>query len=529
MTLLSLIIKLTVSGSVMVLAVLLLRFIFKAKLPRAFIVFMWFLAFAAFVIPVSLPVPSFVNDIGSRLPTASVSKANGASQRVSQSAASQYIENDLTSAATLNSDKTKAHPAVRRVTGLNLYLVAAITYGCVTVVLMALFTVLYIVTVKRFRSVQLIDDSDMFKGLREKAGLRRSVPLGLSGNTGVPVTAGVFHPKIILPADFDLRKEELTSHIYMHELIHIRRRDNAASLITLYIVCVHWFNPLAWLAYLLLCRDLELACDSAAVKLFGLQERAQYAQSLIAMAGKKKEIRPMFLTAFGKYDIKERVTNVMRTQGLTAKAIAVCALSLLLVGTLFCAVSCTKTAQDKVQSSQTASETVPKMMQKVLKMPDSEITDKLSDLDLCVTDLRFTDSGNISSETLFTFYNYITGNIVGEYPKDYIMRWYSESDKKFHVPVSDIKQVLNKYFDNVNFAPEKIDGYNKKTGKIDRIIDGFGGVRFPKLTGKEKISSDTMKFTLANYDEKYKILYYYVSFTVRFSDTGYKYISIVEN
>jgi beta-lactamase regulating signal transducer with metallopeptidase domain len=532
MTLLLLLVKLTVSGSVMVLAVLLLRLVFRAKLPRIFIVFMWLLAFAAFVIPVSLPTPPFVNDIGSRLPTSSALKVNDTSQQISQPATSQNSVNDQTNMSSLDANTASSKPqsAEQHVTAMNPYLAVAIIYGCITFVLMTLLTVLYTLTIRRFRTIRFIEDSNLLKGLRKKAGVRCYIPLGLSRNTGVPVTVGVFRPKIVLPEDFDFQKEDLTSHIYMHELIHMRRRDNVISLISLYISCIHWFNPLAWFAYSILCRDLELACDSAAVKLLGLQSRAEYAQSLIVMAGKKKDIRSMFLTAFGRYDIKERVTNVMRTGRLTVKALTVSVLSLLLVSTSFCAVSCTKAATPvETHSVKSTSQTVPKMMQKFLKMSDSEITNKLSSLDLSVTSLRFTDSRNISSETLFTFYNYITGNSTGEYPKDYILKWYSKKDKKFHVPVSDIKQVLNKYFDATNFNPEKIDGYNKETGEIDRIIDGFGGGRCPKLTEKQKISNDTMIFTLANYDDKYKILYYYISFTIRFSDTGYKYISIVEN
>ncbi len=93
-----------------------------------------------------------------------------------------------------------------------------------------------------------------------------------------PFVLGVFRPKIYLP--FSLRNEEL-SHVIAHEEAHLHRKDHWWKPLGFAILALHWFNPLVWLAYVLLCRDIELACDEKVVKDLSLEERADYSQALL--------------------------------------------------------------------------------------------------------------------------------------------------------------------------------------------------------------------------------------------------------
>jgi len=199
-------------------------------------------------------------------------------------------------------------------------------------------------------------------------------------------------------------------------------------------------------------------------------------------------------------------------------------LSVAILGGSFAPAAYAKSVPKKGKTTQSAA--MPAAMRKALRMSNSQWEDKLGDLDLCVGDLVFTDSKKISSDTLFTFFSYITQS--SEYPKNYINRWYSKKDKKYHVPVSDILKVLNKYFNGANFNPAKIYGYNKETKKIDCIVDGFGGGRFPKLSGKTIVSNNTLRITIKYYDEFYKKVEFTKGYTIRYSNTGYKYLSIIE-
>lgn len=137
-------------------------------------------------------------------------------------------------------------------------------------------------------------------------------------------------PIVVIPPDFDRKNKTLSTHVYMHELAHIKSNDNALGLAALLISCLHWFNPFAWVAYKMLCLDIELACDAKVVKKLGCQKRKEYASSLLCVAQNKRS-GPMFLTSFLKNNIKERVINVMNVRKFNWKIFGACTLSVLLI------------------------------------------------------------------------------------------------------------------------------------------------------------------------------------------------------
>lgn len=183
---------------------------------------------------------------------------------------------------------------------------------------------------------------------------------------------------------------------------------------------------------------------------------------------------------------------------------------------------------------------MPKAMQKALKMSNQQWVQKLAGLDCNVMDyskdlngsdhdFTFESSKNISSEMLFVFFSYVTGCEGERYPRNYSLKWYDEKDKKFHIPVSDIVAVLDTYFNGVNFDPTKINGYNEKTNTIDGIIDGFGGANYPKFIKEEVLSNNALRITVRYYtSDDYKSVRYTKEYTIRYTDGGYKYLSIIK-
>jgi len=122
-------------------------------------------------------------------------------------------------------------------------------------------------------------------------------------------------------------------------------------------------------------------------------------------------------------------------------------------------------------------------LEQALQLQDDELVIKYcSNLDLCLgDDLLFDKAKDISSETLFTFFCYITNS----YGPDYQEKWYNKTDDKYHVPVADLEEILNSYFDGINLVPAQINGYQAKTDEIvTGGLSGFGGDRFPKLSEK---------------------------------------------
>lgn len=168
-----------------------------------------------------------------------------------------------------------------------------------------------------------------------------------------------------------------------------------------------------------------------------------------------------------------------------------------------------------------------KGLEQALNLPDDELVNKYcSTLDLCLgDDLLFTDAETIPSQTLFTFFCYITNS----YGSDYQEKWYIKVDNNYRVPVVDIKEILNRYFDGCNFDPVQINGYQEQTNEIViGGISGFGGGRFSKLVKKEQLNNDTLKLTVDYYDDQYKTVFYTKVYTIGFAVNGYQYLSILK-
>lgn len=141
-----------------------------------------------------------------------------------------------------------------------------------------------------------------------------------------PFVFGLVKPKIYLPSGMD---EVTAAHVLAHERAHLVRRDHWWKVLAFVLLTVYWFSPLVWLAYVLLCRDIELACDEKVVRTMDAPQRADYSQSLLSCAvqGRRIAVCPL---AFGEGNIKARVKNVLSCKR-TSRGAAVLALLVLTV------------------------------------------------------------------------------------------------------------------------------------------------------------------------------------------------------
>ena len=128
-----------------------------------------------------------------------------------------------------------------------------------------------------------------------------------SENVCSPFVLGIIRPKIYLPYHMDSRE---VGHVIAHEQTHIRRKDHWWKPLGFLLLTIHWFNPLMWLSYVLLCRDIELACDEKVIGKMGNAQRADYTQALVACSVDRRLIAACPL-AFGEIGVKERVKSVM--------------------------------------------------------------------------------------------------------------------------------------------------------------------------------------------------------------------------
>lgn len=128
-----------------------------------------------------------------------------------------------------------------------------------------------------------------------------------SENAGSPFVLGIIQPKIYLPYSVD---SGALAYVIAHEQAHIRRGDHWWKPLGFLLLTVHWFNPLLWLSYILLCWDIELACDERVIREMGNEQRADYTQALVSCSVSRRSIAACPL-AFGEVGVKTRVKSVM--------------------------------------------------------------------------------------------------------------------------------------------------------------------------------------------------------------------------
>lgn len=155
--------------------------------------------------------------------------------------------------------------------------------------------------------------------------------LRLADHIDTPFVLGLFRPKIYLPSHLSDQEQ---AFIVCHERHHIRRGDPILRTVAYAALCLHWFNPLVWLAFRLSGRDMEMCCDEAVIQELGPQVRADYSACLLRFSA-KGSLHFSAPLAFGEGDAKERIENIMtpRKKLPLAAAAAVC-LCLLLTACL---------------------------------------------------------------------------------------------------------------------------------------------------------------------------------------------------
>ena len=169
---------------------------------------------------------------------------------------------------------------------------------------------------------------NLFQLIRFRRKLVGSIPLYeniyLADYISTPFVMGLIRPKIYLPSTMS---EAEQSYIIQHEKHHIRRGDHIVKLLAFAAVCVHWFNPLVWLAFALSSKDMEMSCDEAVMRQIDGDIRADYSSSLLQFSTGKPVVIGTPL-AFGEGDTKERIENIMKykkpTMIIVVLAVIVC-------------------------------------------------------------------------------------------------------------------------------------------------------------------------------------------------------------
>lgn len=139
------------------------------------------------------------------------------------------------------------------------------------------------------------------------ACLKRGEGIYICDNISSPFILGIIRPKIYLPSSL---KEENKAYVIAHEEAHLKRLDHLWKPLGYFLLSLHWFNPLLWAAYILLCRDIEMACDEKVTGREGRAYRQAYSEALLACSAPTRLVTACPL-AFGEVGVKTRIRSVL--------------------------------------------------------------------------------------------------------------------------------------------------------------------------------------------------------------------------
>ncbi|MBR5136671.1 MAG: M56 family metallopeptidase [Clostridia bacterium] len=304
------VVELSLAAAGLVVAILVLRLLLRRKAPRWVMCALWVLVAIRLVCPFTIEsvlsmqpdIEDIASSITETLPSQNTdvngnqgSSNTGNNATIIKPGSSSGTTNPDNNSTTVKpGDSTMVNPEVEHevnpdnsIDWLNVFTMVWVVGMCVMVGY-AIGTVLVL-------RMSLTESTVMAKGIRQ------------NGSMDSPFVLGVFRPTIYLP--YSLSRED-RDFVIAHERTHIRRGDHLWKPLGFVLLAIHWFNPLLWVAYVILCRDIEAACDEKAISQYSKEERQAYSLALLNCSCKRKRISACPV-AFGEVGVKERIKSVM--------------------------------------------------------------------------------------------------------------------------------------------------------------------------------------------------------------------------
>lgn len=329
-------VQMTLSGGVFILFIVVVRALALHRLPKGAFLALWEMAALRLLLPFTIPLPFSLFAPAKHLPVVG-----------------EYLA--------LGGAAVPGTPAVGIPSGIQVPTGTAPGVGLPVVWLVgaalmaAYFTVSYVRARRRFRCSSP-DNTPAVRRWLAGQRLHRPLEVRQSALVSSPLTYGILRPVILLPENMERGDETALTYILTHEYIHIRRFDSVAKLVFAAVLCVHWFNPLAWVMYVLANRDLELSCDERVMDTLGGREKASYALTLINMEETRSRCFSLY-NHFSKLAIEERIEAIMKYKKASILALAL-AVVLVVGATTAFAASAAPSAQENLDRKLNAETTV---------------------------------------------------------------------------------------------------------------------------------------------------------------------------
>ena len=273
------VLNMSLTASYVIAAVMLVR-LFLKKAPKAISYALWAVVGFRLVFPFSF------ESVFSLLPFKAVPiPADIAVQQIPRvDSGIRVVDNVVSGVLPAGTPTASVNP-------LQIWLAAGMYLWLAGIAAMLIYSIMSIVLLKRRLNGATLTQDNIYK----------------ADNLKTPFVLGLFRPKIYIPAGLT---EEEKRYIILHEQTHIRRHDHMVKFLAFFILCLHWFNPFAWTAFLLMSADMEMSCDERVLKEIGGETKKAYSMSLLSLAAERRIIGGSPL-AFGEGNIKGRIKNVL--------------------------------------------------------------------------------------------------------------------------------------------------------------------------------------------------------------------------
>lgn len=302
-------------GTVIILLIVVLRAVLINRLPKKTFLILWWIALIRLLVPFSI---KSVTSIYSLLQSI-YSDINPV--RTAQTTTFLPIHGNMTEIANGLSEAM-----VQRTESIS---ILSVIWLAGLLLCFGFFAVSYIKCYREFR-FSLPVENDILEAWKEKHPLKRSLSIRQTETIAAPLSYGVIRPVILMPKNTEWKNIYQLRYVLEHEYVHIRRLDMLTKLIMIAAVCIHWFNPLVWVMYILFNRDLELSCDETVVRRFGMDIKSVYATALISMEEKKSGLTPL-CNSFSKNAIEERIRAIMKIKKTSKFAVMISAVLVICV------------------------------------------------------------------------------------------------------------------------------------------------------------------------------------------------------
>ena len=295
--------NMSITAGWLVLAVLAVRFLFR-NMPKWICCLLWAAVALRLLVPFSIESPFSLQPSAQPIQSTTVMDGGVKTYVPSIDSRVSFVENRVNPALrdTFAYQESESAAPVQIVTEIA---------GCIWLVGMAVLLIYALVGVIR-----------LHRSVREAIRYRDNSYVCDAVTT--PFLLGVFRPRIYLPSA--LSQAEI-DYVLAHERAHLRRGDHVWKTIGYLMLCVYWFHPLCWIAYLMLCKDIELACDERVIRDMSYDDKKEYSRVLLSCATQRRFVLSCPL-AFGEVGVKERVKMVLNHKkcafGITVLAVVVC-------------------------------------------------------------------------------------------------------------------------------------------------------------------------------------------------------------